>query len=73
MNIGISGTFEAMNTLTLYGDVEAAQGREKWLVGSHDRVRATECVKCGACEEACPQHIAIREELERAMEALQLA
>ena len=73
MNIGISGTFEAMNTLTLYGDVEAAQGREKWLVGGHDRVRATECVKCGACAEACPQHIAIRDELEHAMEALQLA
>lgn len=72
-HIGVSGTFEAMNNLALYGDLKAAQGREAWLVGRQDRVRATECIRCGACEQACPQHIAIRDELERAIEALRLA
>ena len=28
-----------------------------------------ECVKCGQCEEVCPQHISIREELEKVSEA----
>ena len=28
------------------------------------------CVKCGACEKACPQHIAIRAELEAVAKAL---
>ncbi len=62
-NIGISGSFTAMNYLTLYRDKERARGQEDWLVGSHGKARATECIECGKCEEACPQHIAIRETL----------
>ena len=31
---------------------------------------ALSCVKCGKCEEACPQHIKIRENLEKVCEAL---
>ena len=33
-------------------------------------VISDDCVKCGACESVCPQHIAIREELEKAAKAL---
>lgn len=62
-NIGISGSFTAMNYLTLYGDIEAARGQENWLVGGHGRAQASECIQCGRCEEACPQHIGIRENL----------
>ncbi|MFR6169240.1 MAG: 4Fe-4S dicluster domain-containing protein [Blautia wexlerae] len=29
------------------------------------RKSANECVKCGKCEEVCPQHIKIRDELEK--------
>ena len=36
----------------------------------HGHRRATECIGCGACEQACPQHIAIRSELARCVEAL---
>ncbi|MGX8718529.1 MAG: aldo/keto reductase [Desulfovibrio sp.] len=68
--IGISGTFTAMNYLTLYGDKAAAKHQEAWLVDMHGRKRAAGCVKCGACEQVCPQHIAIREELEKASAAL---
>ena len=27
-----------------------------------------DCLQCGACEEVCPQHISIREELEKVSE-----
>lgn len=70
MDIGISGSFTAMNYLTLYGDKDAALGQENWLVGKHGRKRADQCIKCGKCEEACPQHIKIRENLEEVKRVL---
>lgn len=70
MNIGISGSFTAMNYLTLYSDLALAKNQEGWLVGGHGLKRANECIKCGKCEEACPQHIAIRENLVKVREAL---
>ena len=69
-NIGISGSFTAMNLLTLYKDKAFAKHQEEWLVGGHGKNRADQCVKCGKCEEACPQHIKIRENLEKVCEAL---
>ncbi len=68
--IGISGTFAAMNILSLYKDKKFALNQEDWLVRRHDRKRATNCVACGSCEEVCPQHIAIRSELKRSAQAL---
>ena len=68
--IGISGSFMAMNYLTLYGSKPQALHQENWLVGGHGRKSATECVKCGKCEEVCPQHIKIRDELEKVVEGL---
>ena len=72
-NIGISGTFTALNALTLYGNLPSAAHQEEWLVGGHGKKGAAECVGCGACEEACPQHIAIRQELQRAVKAFGLS
>lgn len=69
-HIGISGSFTAMNYLTLYKDPGAARHQEEWLVNGHGKKRAAECIQCGRCEEACPQHIAIRKELEKAAAAL---
>lgn len=63
-NIGISGSFMAMNYLTLYGSKERAKGQEGWLVGRHGKEQADKCIKCGKCEQVCPQHIAIRETLD---------
>ncbi|AKN30050.1 Fe-S oxidoreductase [Clostridium carboxidivorans P7] len=62
-NIGISGSFTAMNYLTLYKNEESARTQENWLVSGHGKKSACECIKCGKCEEVCPQHIAIRKEL----------
>lgn len=70
MNIGISGSFTAMNYLTLYSDLGAAQKQEGWLVDGHGLKHANACIKCGKCEEACPQHIAIREQLVKVGEVL---
>ena len=70
MNIGISGSFTAMNYLTLYSDIERARHQEGWLVGGHGQKSAGDCVKCGKCEEACPQHIQIRDTLERVKDVL---
>lgn len=69
-NIGVSGSFTAMNILTLYGDKAAARNQEGWLVGGHGKARATECIQCGRCEEACPQHIAIRDTLKKVVAEL---
>lgn len=70
MNIGISGSFTAMNLWILYNDEKAAQAKQRWLVDRPGLKRAKECIKCGKCEKACPQHIAIRDELSRVDEAL---
>ena len=69
-DIGISGSFTAMNYLTLYGNRDMAKHQEDWLVAGHGRKPATECIKCGKCEEVCPQHIKIRENLELVAEKL---
>lgn len=70
MNIGISGSFTAMNYLTLYQQKEVAVMQEKWLVGGHGKKSAVDCIKCGKCEQVCPQHIAIKDELEKVNNAL---
>lgn len=67
-DIGISGSFTAANMLKLYGDKNFASNQLQWLVDGHGRKRAVECVECGQCEEVCPQHIEIREELKKVTE-----
>ncbi len=67
-NIGISGTFAAINILTLYQNKQTAAHQEQWLVSGHGKKQASECVACGACEKVCPQHIEIRKYLKEAAE-----
>ena len=69
-NIGISGSFTAMNYLTLYGDKAAAAHQENWLVGGHGKKQADQCIQCGKCEAVCPQHIKIRDNLALVKQAL---
>ena len=71
MDICISGTFAAMNTLLLYGNETIAKDRYKAMVINKGRKNPEKCIKCGKCEEACPQHIEIRSNLEKAKEHFQ--
>ena len=68
MDIGISGSFGALNMYTLYGNYDLAKGRILWDVLGQGHKKADECVKCGLCEAACPQHIEIRKELVKVAE-----
>ena len=70
MNIGISGTFNAMNDYIYFNNLNYAKSQIDWLVDSHNKARADKCIKCGKCEQACPQHIHIRDELARCAELL---
>lgn len=62
-DIGISGSFTAMNNLTLYKNKSLFVRAMDFLAGR--KKMPSECIKCGACESACPQSIAIRSELEK--------
>lgn len=69
-NIGISGSFAALNALKQYEDVAVAAWQLGALVSFNGFVMPTECIECGACEDACPQNISIRDELKRVAEEI---
>lgn len=69
-NVGISGSLNALNILNIYEDLAGAKAEQEGSVDEEGKKRATECIKCGLCEDACPQHINIREELDKVIEKL---
>ena len=70
-NIAIYGTFQAVNIYNMYNDLAGAKGKYEWNTSGHGWGKASECIKCGKCEQGCPQHIHIRDELEKAAEVLE--
>ena len=70
-DIAISGTLKALNTVKLYNNLATARQTEGWAVDP-DKKHAYDCLKCGKCEAACPQHIPIRKHLEEAVKLLGL-
>ncbi len=68
-NIGIPGAMEMLNLNTLYGK-EAAKAREIFTFINTGKAYPESCVQCGACEEACPQQLPIREYLKKADELI---
>ena len=67
--IGIRGSIAALNQLTLYRNEPRARNYEQWQVVRAGKKRAADCLRCGACEKACPQRIAVRDALARAAAA----
>ena len=64
--ISIPGIFKAMNTNLIYKNLSGAKGSYNWETNSGGK--ASECIECGQCESACPQHIQIIDELKKASE-----
>jgi predicted aldo/keto reductase-like oxidoreductase len=62
--VNIPGTFSAWNNVSLYG----ADPRQDWNFTQMVEKGETpdNCVACGACEAACPQHLGIIEGLKDA-------
>ena len=67
-HIDIPGVFKAMNYETMYHDIKMAKNDYKFATL---QALASECIACGQCEEACPQHIGIIEELKKCAAVLE--
>lgn len=66
--VDIPRCFAIWNQYHIYEN--AAQARWNWTNDMEDSNKASNCVKCGKCEQVCPQHIAIREDLARLQQEL---
>ncbi|MCC6109304.1 MAG: aldo/keto reductase [Denitrobacterium sp.] len=56
LEIHIPEMFQILNEYKLYGNLERAKRDYGWRPGGH---RASACIACGQCEDACPQHLPI--------------
>ena len=63
--INISGIMEALNRNAIYG---MEQGASWYAFSAQPGHKASDCIQCHSCEDACPQHIEIVEKLEDAAE-----
>ena len=62
--VPIPGIFKAMNNYLVYQNLPGAKGN--YAFATREGGKARDCIACGQCEAACPQHISIIEELRRA-------
>lgn len=65
--VNIPGTFRIWNTYHMYQNYNIVKGRWEHM---EESARPKNCIKCGKCEQACPQKLNIREDLEKAQEDL---
>lgn len=70
MKIQIPDVFAAMNFELIYNNTDRAKDRYESAV-KEPHGKASSCIKCGQCEMQCPQHIQIREWLERVAQTLE--
>jgi predicted aldo/keto reductase-like oxidoreductase len=65
--ISIPDVFRAVNTQKLYpNDSFRPKAFYKGLIGAGKTAPVEECLQCGQCEGACPQHLPIIELLQEA-------
>ena len=67
-DIHIPEIFALMNVYKMYGDLKAARNDYGWRPGGS---KASTCLQCGQCEDACPQHLPIIKLLEEVVETLE--
>ncbi len=60
--ISIPDLFSCMNAKKIYNDWNAGYYYNE--VHTKNNGKASDCIKCGKCEKACPQHLKIRDLLE---------
>ncbi len=65
MNIKIPDIFTAMNRQLGDGRIENA--KELYSKATADSGRASDCIECRQCENACPQHLPITDHLKQAV------
>lgn len=66
--VKIPSALSALNVYLIYQNLASAKQKYLW---NTEGGRASACIECGACEEVCPQHIHIVDELKRAVELLE--
>jgi len=70
-NIAIPGSFNAYNMFRRFNNMASAKSNYSWNTDGHQKAKASACIECGACEEVCPQHIKIRDELKKVAQTLE--
>ncbi len=68
--IPIADDLKLYNARTAFGQTEAT-GPAQYAAFAKERGKASECVACGNCERACPQHIRIVDWLKRVAEVFE--
>ncbi len=69
MSIQIPNIFQAMNQQMVYNNTAGA--KRSYANAIKDHGKASDCIRCGACEQQCPQHLEIRDLLVKCAEALE--
>lgn len=62
VQISIPSLFDAMNRKLIYNDFAAAKMSFGWATSNN--AKPSECIQCGQCERACPQHLPIIKHLQ---------
>jgi len=68
-NIPIPDIFKVRNHQLLFHQEQRAKRDYAWQ--TENKGKASDCIQCGQCEGACPQHLPIIELLEQCAEALE--
>ena len=69
--VDIPGTFAAYNRSASDGKLRGMTDYIMCTALRKESAEASRCVGCGKCEQHCPQHIPIRQELKNARKALE--